>query len=120
MERIDYYQLYCNFSDEAFVQSLGLQNHEAEALSLLTEQCSESNRCYIPQLHIEALVGDSGTPYQALRALHSLKQQRIIFYGLAEEVPTHPASNPAEITDTVVDKALEQIGVEQEQPTPGF
>ena len=108
MESIDYGKLYCDFRDQDFLASLQLSDAEVRTLFLLTGQASEDNRCYIPQLQIEALTEAPGTPYQALRSLHNLKQKRIIFYGLAEEIPNASSNAPTDIIDKVLHKAVEE------------
>ena len=109
-DRTDYYAQYCNFLDDDFLASLGLEEHEMRVLALLTAQVKPERKGYIPNLAIEGLVDDSGTPYTALRALHTLKEKRVIFYGLAEEVPQgSEIDQPAEVVDAVLGAAARYV-----------
>ena len=97
--KFDYFQLYGNFTHPEFLGSLGITEPQQEVLKLLVTQCTDEKRhLFVPDLIIEALVGDKNTPYETLRTLHILKEQRIIFYELAE---TLPVADKSHLTDKV-------------------
>lgn len=115
--QIDYYNLYCDYSDDAFLSTLMLDEPEKTVLNLLLQSAHPDHRLYIPQLRIESLVDDSNTPYEALRTLYKLREDRIIFYELLEE-DISERSAPSETIDLAHDAARKYLGApEQEAPT---
>lgn len=115
MESIDYYKLYCDFTNPDFLATLKLSHPESEVIRLMTEQSAEFNRLYTPKLQIEGLVHASNSPYQALRTLHNLRENRIIFYNLLEVAPEPNTS--AAVIDAVQEQT--QKYVENKSSNPG-
>ena len=85
-EVVDFYQLYADVTRTEFMQSLGLTDAEMGMLRMLNEQRDKVNPLYIPELVIEGLVHPGNTPYQAVKTLHKLKEQRVILYELCRDV----------------------------------
>lgn len=107
-ETIDYYNLYCNIESPDFLRSLALEKSELIVFYLLMFPAIAARQCHVPDFSLEKLVYNENTPYQALRTLHRLRENRIIFYDLTE---THAQETPfdkADIIDIAYEKALNE------------
>ena len=111
--KFDYPALYCNFMQQDFLNSLELTREESRILTLVSFQVEpEGKPCYVPKLTLEMLVEDpsaqtyASTPYEALRTLHKLKDIRVLFYELAEEVRRPEMDTPAQIVDKTLEAAV--------------
>ena len=111
--KFDYPNLYCNFMQIDFLNSLELTFKETRVLALVSAQIEpEGKACYVPKLTLEKLVEDpsahanASTPYEALRTLHKLKDIRVISYELSEEIGRPELDVPAQIVDKTLEAAV--------------
>lgn len=104
-DSIDYFELYCNYRDEAFLETLPLPQLEKEVLLNLGVRHAPDNRCFIPDFQLEDVIGESALPYTAWRGMHRLEQDRFIFRADSEQVVRNPESTAAKV-DAIHENAL--------------